>query len=337
MSGPIIAFAHAALNHAETALKSAPKTCFSVAGETIALAETTPQVVQWLNGQFDPPRKASAHIYCDTTGWQNTHPCTDLDLHNHSPLAFDDILAKAGYYGSYHAATNQWELFDPARMLGLRLLSAPKAYPEWETTAPMANLLSWIMRAKGRVVLHAATLGLGGRGVLLAGPGGRGKSGTTLAGVANGLESVGDDYCVLSIGNEATARPFFRSMKQDPAGLARVGLATAATGPLNWQGKHVFDLRALFPEAAVDQLNISAILLPEITFASKTTLTPARQFEALHALAPSSMLQLAGGRTATFKACAALVRLMPSYHLRLGTNPQEIAATIKDFITRGLP
>ena len=57
----------------------------------------------------------------------------------------------------------------------------------------------------------------------------------------------------------------------------------------------------------------------------------------LQALAPSTMLQLGGDRAATFKACAALVRRLPAYHLFLGEDPQEIAATIAGFITEGAP
>lgn len=332
MPDSIASFARAALDRAETALDTAPLTRIGVAGVTVGLAETTPKVEAWLSGQFDPPAASvSARIYGDYTGAYLPDQRALGDLSNLSPLAIDEALATASLFGSLDASQNRWDLYDPARTIGLRLQPSPDAYPAWEPTAPLANLLGWVMRARGRMVMHAASLGIGGTGVLLAGPGGSGKSGTTLAGVANGLQSVGDDYCVVTPAPTPIARPLYRMMKQDSAGLARVGIKGVET-PLNWQGKHVFDLRVLFPGAAADMAEIKAILLPKVSHLQRSGLAPASAFEALQALAPSTMLQLGGDRSATFKACADVVRAVPAFHLRLGTDPREIAATIKAFI-----
>ncbi len=337
MPDSIADFARCALDRAQKALETASLAQIGVAGLTVGIAETSPRVVPWLAGQFDPPTKTtSARIFCDYTGTHTQKTRILGNLSEVSPLAFDDALATAGLFGSLDAGRNQWDIFDPACGIGVRLLPHPDAYPEWESTAPLANLLGWIMRAKGRMVMHAASLSVNGAGVLLAGPGGRGKSGTTLAGVANGLQSVGDDYCVISTKPQPVARPLYRMMKQDKAGLARVGIS-GISGPLNWQGKHVFDIRALFPSAAENKALIKAVLLPGINHSATTTLKPASAFEALQALAPSTMLQLGGDRSATFRACAEIVRAVPAFHLLLGQTPDEIAATIKGFIIKGAP
>ncbi len=335
MPDSLAAFATSALDRAEKALETAAQTRICVAGVTVGIAETTPKVVHWLSGQFDPPAASpSARIYCDYSGAYLAELPALGDLSELSPLALDEALAQAGLFGSFDAGQNRWDLFDPARNIGLRLLPHPEAYPEWEPTAPLANLLGWVMRAKGRMVMHAASLSLGSKGILLAGPGGAGKSGTTLAGVANGLQSVGDDYCVVSPAPSPVARPLYRMMKQDSQGLARVEIK-GVESPLNWQGKHVFDLREVFPEAAVDMANIKAILLPKVSHLKRSGLTPASAFEALQALAPSTMLQLGGDRSATFKACAEVVRAVPAFHLHLSEDPREIAASIRDFIQEG--
>jgi len=335
MPDSLAAFAIAALARAERALATAAFTRICVAGVTVGIAETSPKVVNWLSGQFDPPAATpSARIYCDYTGSYLPALAALGNLSEISPLALDDALATAGLFGSFDAGQNRWDLFDPARNIGLRLLPHPEAYPEWEPTAPLANLLGWIMRAKGRMVMHAASLSLGSTGVLLAGPGGAGKSGTTLAGVANGLQSVGEDYCVVSQAPSPVARPLYRMMKQDQKGQARVGVK-GVEGPLNWQGKQVFDLRDVFPDAAVDMAKIKAILLPKVSHLTRSTLTPASSFETLQELAPSTMLQLGGDRSATFKACAEVVRAVPAFHLLLSEDPSEIAATIRGFIQEG--
>ena len=90
---------------------------------------------------------------------------------------------------------------------------------------------------------HAATLGLGGFGALITGASGSGKSSTALAGLLNGLDSVGDDYVVVEQGARVVAHPVFTVFKQDREALRRVGIPESdidAVG-LNWHGKVEFD------------------------------------------------------------------------------------------------
>jgi hypothetical protein len=329
-------FARAAIEHAQTAwTERLPCASFGVAGITIALSETEPLAVTWVPGQFDEARnEPSYRIFCDYSNWQSTQGLSLGCLAGLSPLDMDSILAEVGMKGSFYAPLNQWDLFDPDFAMGVRFQTNPSAYPEWEPTAPLAHFLNWAMRAEKRMVLHAATLGCAGRGVLIAAPGGHGKSGTTLAGVLNGLTSVGDDYCVVDLAGNITAYPFFRKMKQDQAGLERVGLKvdpSTMTGP-NWQDKFVFDLRHFAPEAAVDSLAIQAILLPEITHSKTTEFRPAKALEVLRFLGPSTMKQLSGDREGVFDACAEIARRIPGVHMQLGTNPAEIAAAVGRFI-----
>jgi len=337
MPDSIAKFARSALERAEKRLETATQTRICVAGITVAIDETSPMVVNWLSGQFDPPAATSrAFIYCDYSGTYLPELRALGDLSMISPLQFDEAFARAGLFGSFDANQNRMDLFDPARKIGLRLHPHATAYPEWEPTAPLANLLGWVMRSAGRMVMHTASLSIDGTGVLLSGPGGSGKSGTTLAGVANGLQSVGDDYCVVTPVPSPVARPLYRMMKQDSKGLARVGIK-GVKAPLNWQGKHVFDLRDVFPAAATNEAKVKAILLPKVSRLKTTKLETATSFEALHSLAPSTMLQLGGDRSATFKACAQVVRTVPAFHLYLSENPREIAAAIKHFILERSP
>lgn len=53
------------------------------------------------------------------------------------------------------------------------------------------------------------------------------------------------------------------------------------------------------------------------------------------ALAPSGIAQMPGERESGFRFFSDLTRLLPCYRLSLGTQPQEIAGTIADFLVRG--
>jgi hypothetical protein len=184
---------------------------------------------------------------------------------------------------------------------------------------------------------HAGTLGANGKGVLLAGAGGAGKSGTVAAGLLNGLDSVGDDYVLIDLSNGVTARPLFSTLKQDPQGFARLGLKrrVPANGPLNWQGKHAFHIDDIAPRPVPATLDIVALVVPHISGGGASSIMPVSRRDAMIALAPSGIAQMPGERESGFRFFSDLTRLLPCYRLSLGTQPQEIAGTVADFLARG--
>ncbi len=227
-----------------------------------------------------------------------------------------------------------WQLYDRERRLGLQVMARDDGYPPWDLSSPLRNFIHWALARGGRGLVHAGTLAVDGVGVMLAGAGGSGKSGTVLSGVAAGLETVGDDYVLAEINAEAVrARPLFTTMKQDPEGLARLrlGALTAARG-LNWQGKAEFAVDDVRRGALTDQVEIRAILVPEVARAHQTTVEPAGAKEAFLALAPSGVSQVPGDRENTFALCGALSRRLPAYRLKLGLCPNEVAARVAELI-----
>lgn len=245
----------------------------------------------------------------------------------------------AGLNGCYDTEFDSWQFLDPRTTQGIQLLTAPDALPPWERAFPLRNFLHWAYAAQGRRLLHAGTLGIGEKGVLLAGAGGAGKSGTTLSGLITGLKSVGDDYIALdSVSDRVIAYPVMRLMKQDPRGLARLGLMpeTHRFGPLNWQGKHEFDFNNVLHGSRAGRLKINAVLLPRITGATRSTLQPATAHEVMFALLPNNLQQLPGQFKQGMGFLARLTRILPGYHLRLGTDPAEIADKIADFLERDM-
>ncbi len=247
-------------------------------------------------------------------------------------------LRAAGLQGSLFHDLRFWQFIDLAAGRGVQLMAAPEAFPPWEPGAPLRAFLHWAYADRGFRLTHAGTLGHNGRGVLLAGSGGSGKSGTVLAGLLNGLKSVGDDYVLLEADRGGVrAFPVFSTLKQDPAGFGRLGLASRiGPRPLNWQGKHQFGIRELAADGVAEDLDIVAIFLPRIGSGS-TRITPASPREALLALAPSALYQMPGERESGFRFFSGVVNSLPAYHLGLGTDPAEIAGAISAFIEAGAP
>lgn len=252
---------------------------------------------------------------------------------------FATRLAEAGLRGNHYHDLDFWQFYDPDRRVGVQLMTAEDSFPPWEPGAPLRPFLHWEYAARGMRLAHAGSLGIGGKGVLLAGSGGAGKSGTVVAGLLNGLDSVGDDYVLIDLAQDVTAHPLFATLKQDPEGFRRLGLKErlGSHGALNWQGKYQFRVDDIAARPIPGRLDMIALMVPHISGGEASSITPVSRKDAMIALAPSGIAQMPGERESGFRFFSDLTRRLPCYRLSLGTRPDEIAGTIADFITRGAP
>ncbi|MGH1350280.1 MAG: serine kinase [Methyloligellaceae bacterium] len=228
-----------------------------------------------------------------------------------------------------------WQYYSDTEGLGVQFIKSDEHLPPWEPTFPLRQFIHWAYHNTSKGLIHAGTLGLEGIGVLLSGAGGSGKSGTTLAGILSGLDSVGDDYVVADINDKCIKTyPLIKNLKQDIGGLERNDLSLADnifTGP-NWQNKYLFDFERLGAGKRASHLNIKAILLPKISHSVKTSFEKTSSKEAMLSLVPSNLYQLTGNWHKTMNFAAKICRALPAYKVHLGTDPVEIAGSIKAFI-----
>lgn len=228
-----------------------------------------------------------------------------------------------------------WQMYDRDAGLGIQFVDPARGLPPWDGGSPLRNFLHWHLSQPDRGLIHAGTLGVDGVGMLLAGPGGSGKSGTVLAGIVHGLDTVGDDYVLARVGANVTVHQLFRTLKQDPAGLARLGLAGhRAAGLLNWQGKHQFTIDDVGGRRQASSIVVRCVGVPTITGGPRTRFEPVGHKEAFLALAPSGVSQIPGDRGAMFAFAAGLARRLPAFRVLLGTDPAEIAAAVRTFLSQ---
>ena len=251
---------------------------------------------------------------------------------------FETALERVGLRGFYHHEAPSWQFHDPVAGAGVHILPQPMAIPPWESGSPLRLFLHWAYARMGMRLTHAATLGAGTAGALVVGASGSGKSGTTLAGLLNGLTSAGDDYVLIEPAADITAHAVFRVFKQDEAGLRRVGLDPVAIGSkgLNWHGKHEFDAAALKPSGFARQLRINAILVPNVARLPRTRIEPMSPGQAALSLAPSAVLQLQGDMQDGFRFFADLTRRLPAFRVHLSEDPAEIADAIGRHLMQGV-
>jgi hypothetical protein len=285
--------------------------------------------------RYEDPSAIHLEIYAmdaECVGWEP--PARWDEEGGFSSREFDRILAAGNRRGFYHHESPSWQFYDRAAAIGVQTLATPLGIPPWESGSPLRLFLHWAYATADMRLTHAATLGANGRGVLIAGSSGSGKSATTLAGLLNGLDSVGDDYVLVEKGSSVVAHSVFAMLKQDREGLRRAGVATAEidAAEVNWHGKVEFDAAKFAMKALAERMEIFALLIPEIARARRTEFERVTTREAALALAPSAVFQLPGDSTEGFRFLADIVRRLPAFRMTLSEDPAEIAEAIGLFL-----
>ncbi len=199
-----------------------------------------------------------------------------------------------------------------------------------ERGAPLLALFSWFFRAHGVHLVHAAAVGRGRDALLLAGPGGSGKSTTALLCRASGLEHFADDYALVSGAPRPAVHRLYGTAKLGPSSPALPGegdggrLERAGSG----DGKTLFLLPRTPGGDDASGFALRALVVPRVAGHGETSVSPLPPAEAFRALAPSTVFQLPGAGSASLASLAALVKSIPCFALSLGGDPAQTASAV---------
>jgi hypothetical protein len=266
-------------------------------------------------------------------GWPRPKDWGDFD---YAAEWLEERLLAEDLRAAYPYQPRLWQAYDKEARAALQFTGTTTDLPIWDSGAPLRHFIHWAMAGRGCRLLHGATLGKGSDGVLISGPGGVGKSGTTLAGVVHGLRSVGDDYVIVQAGDPPVAWPVYRLFKQDPSGIDRLTAhcKKLSDRPLNWQGKLEFDPEELSPGCMAESLRLRAILVPSIARLAASHAHPMPRGQAIEAITRSTIVQLADDRASTALFCTALTARLPVFEIQLSEDPADIAATVSRLIDK---
>ena len=264
------------------------------------------------------------------------------------PWTEDDYVVRAeitGYNNErIHTAYDVWggglRLLDQQQNLGLFWIRDADTLPSYERGAPLRMILNWWLRQRGLQFVHAAAVGTERGGVLLAGKGGSGKSTTSLVCLRAGLLYASDDYCLLDARSAPCVHSLYNSAKLEPHHQGRL-LPELTPHISNHHEldseKALFFMAEHYREQVSRGFPIKAILLPTVSGGADTSLQPASAVAALKALAPSTIFQLSGAGQLEFRSMATLVRQVPCYSLRLGTDLEQIPRLIRELLAGDEP
>lgn len=200
----------------------------------------------------------------------------------------------------------------------------PGTVPLWERATPLRVALHWWAAQNGGALLHAGAVA-GRRGVaLLVGPGGAGKSTSTMACVGSDLTVLGDDYVLLAPGDGVSAHALYSAGKLDEASMALLPDLRERVIGTGVAGKALIALDRSGPIAAPQVVAICAV---RQTSGQRTALRPSTRATVLRRLAPSSVFQLPGAVDVVFRAASYAVRAAEPLELTVG-DPRDVPAVL---------
>jgi hypothetical protein len=210
-------------------------------------------------------------------------------------------------------------------------LPSHTALPWWERAAPLRWLFDGLAQRLDMVTVHAAAVGIDGRGVIIGGPGGAGKSTLALACVARGMDFVSDDYCLLRVSNKPACKNLFTTAKLEK----HSPLAPSIARGLNLRSTDMSGGKAILfldDSRIVRELSIEAIVLPRLAAQARTERLSSE--EGFRQIAPSTIAQSEANGASIAASLAALVRSVPAYRLDISRDLDGCVEMVSDLVKK---
>jgi hypothetical protein len=228
--------------------------------------------------------------------------------------------------------------FDRQRRRVVGRCASPEALSWWNRSRPLQPLVAVWLADCDRPMVHAALVAREGRGVLLVGANGSGKSTCALAALDAGFDFLADDAASIEAGTPSgevqaggvVGHALYTTLKLSREALElRPGLADVVEP----HGDPADDELLLFvaelePSPLVASAGLSAIAFPRVKDTPASRYMPLARSQALVALM-ASLLSVARGRVGSgFELAQRVVAQLPAFELEVGRSAASLAATL---------
>ncbi|HEY4348826.1 MAG TPA: hypothetical protein VGM80_14675 [Gaiellaceae bacterium] len=207
--------------------------------------------------------------------------------------------------------------------------------PGWHRLRPWQRIFVAALAADGAESVHASMVARAGAGVLISGPSGTGKSTTTFACLAAGLQCLGDDAIAIDLdGGAPRASTVHATVKVDVVELARYAAFEAQSDPIDDPDR---DERALrlggFPSPLVTgSARVAAIAFPRLVDTPGSRTHPLPASRAATELIRNA-LSVDGNRLGpVFASMTELAEAVPCFVLEVGRDSAGLAAAVEGLI-----
>ena len=198
--------------------------------------------------------------------------------------------------------------------------------------------LAHLLARAGLYTIHAAALERGGRGVLLPGASGRGKTTCCLALLRGGYRLLSDDHPLLRDNGPAPEiLPFPEKIDVTEDSLAFFPELDRLREHLQpGPHKRYFHLEDVFPDAQAGPCRPAAIILPTIVDRPTSSLEPLPKSRALEEILPHTWLSFDKDvARRQFRTLTRLVESTSCYRLHFGEDVGELPRLVDQILSRG--
>lgn len=215
-------------------------------------------------------------------------------------------------------------------------LCRDERFEEKYITHPFCTELSWWAQRHGMLLLHGASVGVDGEGVVISGLSGSGKSTLSMSALLHDMDFVSDDYLLLArTADGVESRHIFSSGYLTEATLGMLPEYRSHVIFRNAQrNKYVIDLED-FESHLVPSLNVHAIIVPHIAGVAEPSITKAKSGLGLVNFIASSSAQNKEVRNGSFfLRFMELVKDLPVYDMQLTTDVRLNARYLRQWISQ---
>jgi len=199
----------------------------------------------------------------------------------------------------------------------------------------MVNAFARWARSNDMLLVHAAAVGAGGKGVLVVGRGGSGKSTFAISCLAEGLDFVSDDYTLLTASGPLRAMPLYTvvALREDMyRRFPRLGPPLLEEDGSFRGGKPQFQVPG---DRFSPSLDIRAVILPKITGGQEPSIRPTSPGRAMTQLIHSTVTQIESRRdTALIQQLSRRLSPLPVYEMEMSTDLAKNPAFLRSFIEK---
>jgi hypothetical protein len=189
-------------------------------------------------------------------------------------------------------------------------------------------------------LVHGAAVALDGRGVLLVGVSGRGKSTTAMVCAQAGFSLLGDDLCIVEAGSDGPCCPprvhgLYATVKLNPDSRDRLGGRDWQVLGITPKGK---DAVALPPGIRFErQVPLVAVVGVRAGGPAPGVLRPVRASAAVGMLAATALPMAIGSGTPSdwLRTAASIARTVPAYELGLSWDLDAVVAALRSAVEIG--
>ena len=198
---------------------------------------------------------------------------------------------------------------------------------------PFHMELGWWAQRREKFFVHSACAGMDGKGILISGAGGSGKSTLSMAALLEGMEFVADDYVLAESAPEpSTVRLYSTAYLMEDILFRLPELKKHVVWKCEERGKYLVSLEG-FRGNVRDRLPLRAVLLPQIAHVVRPEIRRSNSASALIPLLSSTLVQNREyGSREIFRGLMSILRDLPVYDYQMTDDIRENARFLKEWV-----